>query len=58
MGNAEARASIPKWHEFIDPVLRVLAEEGRSTLQEIYARVANRTGLSEASGCIARRSGS
>lgn len=48
MSSEEARASIPKWHEFIDPVIRVLGEHGRSTLQEIYARVADRVGLTEA----------
>ena len=47
MTDPAARASIPKWHEFIDPVFRVLADVPSLTLQEIYARVADRTNLSE-----------
>lgn len=38
--------TIPKWHEFIDPVVRVL-EHDEVALQEIYAQVADRVGLSE-----------
>jgi restriction system protein len=41
-----AGVGIPKWHEFIDPVVRVLTE-GDADLQDIYARVADRVGLSE-----------
>ncbi|MBD3942118.1 restriction endonuclease [Microbacterium sp. NEAU-LLC] len=48
MSDPAARASIPKWHEFIDPVFRVLADEPSLTLQQIYDRVADRVGLSDA----------
>lgn len=48
MSDAAARASIPKWHEFIDPVFRVLAEVDSLTLQEIYAQVGELVGLSDA----------
>lgn len=46
MTDPTAAASIPKWHEFIDPVVRVLGD-GDADLQDIYARVADRVGLSE-----------
>lgn len=47
MSAPSPRPFIPKWHEFIDPVIRVLAASGRLTLQEIYAQVADFVGLSD-----------
>jgi restriction system protein len=42
----DARTSIPKWREFIDPVVRVLGD-GEVALQDIYVSVADRVGLSD-----------
>lgn len=39
------RAAIPKWHEFIDPVVRVLGDR-EVVLQDIYSQVADLVGLS------------
>lgn len=47
MTDPNPRATIPKWHEFIDPVARVLGN-GELALQDIYSEVANRVGLSDA----------
>ena len=46
MTDSNPRTTIPKWHEFIDPVARVLGD-GELALQDIYATVADRVGLSE-----------
>lgn len=46
MTDQPMRADIPKWHEFIDPVVRVLGDD-EVALQDIYAAVADRVGLSE-----------
>lgn len=40
--------AIPKWHEFLDPVVRLIAAEGPMVRAEIYRRVADITGLSDA----------
>lgn len=39
--------TIPKWHECIDPVFRVLADGRPVALQDIYARVADLVELTE-----------